>query len=133
VSTCWGGHARGLRACGAAGKWEQRDVPGALDRFAEPALVTRANTGHATRQNLSTLLHELRKNVGTLVVDEIHLLDTKLADFLLAEILALAAARTAGSTGTAAWAITTRTAVTSAGAAMSATGTVSTGARAAGS
>jgi hypothetical protein len=43
----------------------------------------------------------LRQNVGALVVDEIHLLDAELADFLLAEILALPArtpARTARAT-----------------------------------
>ena len=60
--------------------------------------MARAHPGHAARQNLAALLHELRKNVGALVVDEIHLLDPELADFLFAEILALAAARTAGST-----------------------------------
>src|SRR5579863_8142918 len=83
--------ARGLRARGAACKWQQGDVARALDGFAEPALVARANTGHAPRQNLAALLDELRKNVRALVVDEVHLLDAKLADFLFAEILALAA------------------------------------------
>jgi hypothetical protein len=57
-----------------------------------------AHAGHATWQNLAAFLDELRKNVGALVVDEIHLLDTKLADFLLAEILALAATRTSWTT-----------------------------------
>jgi hypothetical protein len=131
VSTCWGCHARSLRACGASGEREQRDVAGALDRFAEPALVTRADAGHAARQDLSALLHELRQNVGAFVVDEVHLLDTELADFLLAEILTLAASRAARSTRTAARSITTRTAVTSTGSTMAAAGTVSTGARAA--
>src|SRR6202040_452425 len=46
---------------------------------------------HAARQNLAALLDELRKNIRALVVDEVHLLDTELADFLFAEILALAA------------------------------------------
>ena len=92
---------RRLRACGAAGKRQQRDVAGALDGHAEPTLVTRADAGHAARQNLAALLHELRKNVGALVVDEIHLLDAELADFLLAEILALAAAGPPGPPRTA--------------------------------
>ena len=119
--------ARSLRARGAACERQQRDVARALDRFAEPALMARANARHAARQNLSALLHELRQNVGALVVDEVHLLDTELADFLLAEILALAAARTAGTSWTAAWAaFAARTTVTATGAAMSAAGTVST-------
>jgi hypothetical protein len=117
---------RSLRTRGASGERKQRDVARALDRFTEPALVTRADAGHAARQDLSALLHELRQNVGALVVDEIHLLDTKLADFLLAEILALAAARTSGTTARTAFA--TRATV-STGAAVSAAGTVSTGTR----
>jgi hypothetical protein len=67
----------------------------------------------------------LRKNVGAFVVDEVHLLDAKLADFLFAEILALAATRAARSTRTAGAAFTTR-AMTAAGA-MSATGVSSAG------
>lgn len=82
-----------------------------------------ANARHAARQNLAALLHELRQDVGALVVDEVHLLDTELANFLFAEILALAAARTTGTTRTAA-----RTAF-AAWTAVSAAGTVSTGTR----
>ena len=85
--------------------------------------MTRANAGHAARQNLAAFLHELRQDVGALVVDEVHLLDTELADLLFAEILALAAARTAGTTARAA--LTTR----ATWAAMSAAGTVATGTR----
>ena len=114
---------RSLRTRGASGERKQRDVARALDRFTEPALVTRANAGHAARQDLPALLHKLRQNVGALVVDEIHLLDTKLADFLFAEILALAAAWSAGTT--ARTALTTR----ATWAAMSAAGTVATGTR----
>src|ERR1700682_473604 len=61
--------------------------------------MARADTGHASRENLAALLHELRKNVGALIVDEVHLLDAKLADFLFAEILALAAARATWTAG----------------------------------
>jgi hypothetical protein len=89
--------ARSLRSGGAAGKGQQRDVARALDGNTEPALVARANAGHAARQNLATLLDKLSQDVRALVVDEIHLLDAELANFLLAEILTLAAARTAGS------------------------------------
>ena len=60
-----------------------------------------ADAGHAARKNLAAFLHELGKNVGALVVDQIDLFDTKLADFFLTEKLALAAARAAG---TASWA-----------------------------
>jgi hypothetical protein len=133
MSTGGSRDARSLCACGASGKRKQRDVARALDGFAKPALVTCADAGHAARQNLSAFLHELRKNVGTLVVDEVHFLDAKLADFLFAKILALAAARTAWSTRTAARTIAARTAVTSTGSTMAAARTVSTGARAAGS
>ncbi len=114
--------ARGLRAGGAAGERQQGDVARALDGYAEPALVARANSGHAARQNLAAFLDELRKNVGALVVDEVHLLDTELADFLLAEILALAARPAAGSARTtAAWAaFAARATMPAAGSAMAA-------------
>ena len=106
----WFDGARSGAARGATGKRQQSDVAGALDGHAEPALVARADPGHAARKNFAALLHKLGKNVGALVVDQIDLLDTELADFLLAEKLALAAAR---STGTATWpAGTTRTAFT---------------------
>jgi hypothetical protein len=98
----WRGAARG-----AAGKRQQRDVASPLDGDTEPTLVASADTGHAARKNLSALLHELGKNIGALVVDKIHLFDTKLADFLFAEKLALAAARSAGAART-----TTRAAFT---------------------
>src|SRR5208283_1504684 len=88
---------RRLRARRAPGKRQQRDIARALDGFAQPPLVARAHPGHAPGQNLPALLHELRKNVRALVVDEVHLLDAELADFLLAEILAFAAAWTSGS------------------------------------
>jgi hypothetical protein len=112
-----------MRARGAASERQQRDVARALDRF---ALVARADAGHAARENLAAFLHELRQDIGALVVDEVHLLDAKLADFLFAEILALAAARSAGSAGTSAWsAFAARAAVSSTGAAMTAAWTVS--------
>ena len=116
---------RSLRTRGTASERKQRDVARALDRFAEPALMTRADAGHTARQNLAAFLNELRQDVGTLVVDEVHLLDTELADFLFAEILALAATWTAGTTARTAFA--TRTTVSAAGT-MSA-GAVSTGTR----
>src|SRR5260370_8543211 len=84
-SGCW---ARGLRACGAAGEGHERDVAGALDGDAEPALVARADAGHAARENLAALLHELRKDVAALVVAEVHLLDANLPDRFLASLLA---------------------------------------------
>ena len=64
------------------------------------------NARHAAGQNLAALLHELGKNVRALVVDQIDLLDTELADFLLAEKLALAAPRSAGPARTAGAAFT---------------------------
>jgi len=103
-----------VRTCGASGEGHQRDVAGALDGYAEPTLVARADSGHAARENLAALLHELRKDVGALVVDEVHLLDAKLADFLLAEVLALAARTSAGTAWSTGAALATRAAVTAA-------------------
>lgn len=87
-----------LNARGAAGERHQRDITSAFDGHAEPALMPRADTGHAARENLAALLHELRQNVRALVVDKIHLLDAKLADFLLAKILPFAPSRPAWPT-----------------------------------
>src|SRR5262249_7160483 len=84
-----------------AGKRQQSDIARALDGHAEPALVTSANAGHAARENLSALLHELRQDVRALVVDQIHLFHAEFANFLLADVLTLAAA---WSSGTSAWA-----------------------------
>src|SRR5262249_25706899 len=61
------------------------------------ALMTSADAGHAAGQDLAALPHEMRKNVGALVVDQGHLLDTEIADFLFAEKLALAARTPAGT------------------------------------
>src|SRR6266404_1023583 len=94
-------HARCLSARRAAGKWQESDVARPLDGHAQPALVPRANARHAARQNLPALLHELGKNVRALIVDEVHLFDAELANFLLAEILSLTsgpAARSAVTT-----------------------------------
>src|SRR6266481_9674913 len=92
TSRCtWNNDARCLRARRAARKRQQRDVARPFDGHPQPALMARAHARHPARQNLSALLHELRKNVRALVVDEVHLLDAELANLFLAEILALAA------------------------------------------
>src|SRR6266436_8339794 len=91
-------HARRLRARCAACKRHEGDVPRALNRYAQPALVPRADAGHPARQNFSALLHELRQDVRALVVDEVHLLDAELANLFLAEILALPARPSARTT-----------------------------------
>jgi hypothetical protein len=94
---CACSHGAGLlRPRRAARERHQRDVPRALDRFSQPALVPRTNSGHAPRQNLPAFLHELRQNVRALVVDEVHLLDAELTNLLLAEVLPLAAPRPPG-------------------------------------
>jgi hypothetical protein len=113
--------ARGLRARGAASERQQGDVARALDGYAEPALVARADAGHAARKNFAALLDELRKNVRALVVDEVHLLDAELTDFLFAEILALAARTAAGTART-----TSARAAFAARTTMPAAGTVAT-------
>src|ERR1700730_310876 len=84
--------ARLLRPRRASRERQQRDIPCALDRHAQPPLGLCARPRHAPGQNLAAFLHKLRKNVRALVVDEVHLLHAKLADFLLAKILALPAA-----------------------------------------
>src|ERR1700716_2794838 len=89
--------ARLLRPRRASRERQQRDISRPLDRHAQPPLVPRAHPGHAPGQNLAAFLHKLRQNIRALVVDEVHLLHAKLADFLLAKILALP---TAWSTGT---------------------------------
>ena len=93
--------ARSLSARRTTRKRQQGNVARALDGHAQSALVPRADAGHAARKNLAAFLHELRKNVRALVVDEIDLLDAKLADFLFAEILALAAGTSPGPARTA--------------------------------
>ena len=115
MRTCGRYLARGVRARGAAGEGHECDVAGALDGDTEPALVARADAGHAARKNLAALLDELREDVGAFVVDEVHLLDAELADFFLAEILALATGASAGTAArTAGAAFATRTAMTTA-------------------
>jgi len=94
--------ARRLRARGAARERQQGDIASAFDGHAEPALVARANSGHAPRQNLAALLDEGLEHFDFLVVDEIHFLDTEAADLLLAKILPFASAwagRSAARTG----------------------------------
>src|SRR5437016_13568029 len=100
----WNNDARCLRARRAARKRQQRDVARPLDGHAQPALMARAHARHPPRQNLSALLHELRKYVRALVVDKVHLLDAELAHLLLPEILALAPGPASGTARTtAAW------------------------------
>jgi hypothetical protein len=105
-----------LGAGSAASERQQSDIARTLDGFAKPTLVTRAYAGHTPRENLAALLDKLRQDIGALVVDQVHLLNTEFADFFLAEKLALAATRTSGPTTRPSFA--TR-------AAVSATGTMS--------
>src|SRR5580704_10322906 len=114
--------ARCLGPCGAAGKRQQGDIARTLDGHAQPALVPGANSSHAPRKNLAALLDKLREDVCALIVDKVHLLDAKLADLLLAEILALAARTAAGpARTTAAWsAFAARTTMPASGPAMAA-------------
>ena len=97
----WYRHARRLRARCAAREGHQGNVARALDGHTQPALVPRAHAGHPARKNLAALLHELRQDVRAFVIDEVHLLHTELANFLLPEILALAARTPSRASGTA--------------------------------
>jgi hypothetical protein len=90
-------YARRLHPSGTAGERQQSDIARSLQSHTQPALMTRTDSGHAARQNLSALLNELRKNVRALVVDHVHLFHAELADFLLAEKLAFAAPARSGT------------------------------------
>jgi hypothetical protein len=116
-----------MSARGAAGERKQGDVAGALDGHTEPALMARTDASHAARKDLAALLHKLRKDIGALVVDEVHLFDAELANFFLAEVLALASARATRTTG--ATLATSAGTTTSAWAAMSAAFTTRRAAR----
>src|SRR4029077_12877950 len=125
--------ARSVSTRGAAREGHQRDVAGTLDGYAKPTLVARANACHAARENFAALLHELREDVGALVVDEVHFLDAELADLLFAEVLALAAARAAWSATGTSWAtFTAWSAVSATGASVTTAWAVSAAAWAAG-
>jgi hypothetical protein len=86
----WHDDAWCLRSRSTSRERQQGNVARPLDGHAQPALMPRANARHPPRQNLSALLHELRQDVRALIVNEVHLLDAELANFLLAEILAFA-------------------------------------------
>jgi len=122
LMTLGGYRTKGLGTRSAAGEGKQGDVARALDGYAEPALMARADASHAARKNLAALLDELRKNVGALVVDHVHLLDTELADLLFAEVLTLAARTAAGTSRTAGTTFATRATVATAGTAFAARG-----------
>src|SRR5205809_4292026 len=88
----------------------QRDLPRALDRRLELALVHRAGARDPPRQDLAALRHERRDQLDVLVVDVVDLVRAELADFAAAEqcaalslsfvaglLVALLAAASAGS------------------------------------
>src|SRR5438067_9821002 len=62
---------------------EQGDVTGALERDREAPLVTRAGSRHATGQDLASLADEAAKARDLLVVDEMDLLHTEIANLLV--------------------------------------------------
>ncbi len=107
-------YPRRLRTRCAACKRHEGNVPRALNRYAQPTLVARADAGHPARQNFSALLHELRQDVCALVVDEVHLLDAELANLFLAEILPLPARPSARTTRSARAAFAPRSAMSAA-------------------
>ena len=68
---------------------EQGDVPGALKRDREAPLVTSAGPRHAPRQDLASLADEAAKARNLLVVDEMDLLHTEVANLLVRLSVAL--------------------------------------------
>jgi hypothetical protein len=97
MRSAWNHGAWRLRTRGAPRERQQGDIARPLNRHAQPALVARANSRHAARQNFPALLHELRQDVRPLVINEVHLLDAELANFLLPEVLALSTRPPAGA------------------------------------
>src|SRR5262245_10051778 len=63
----------------------ERDLPGALDRHLQLALVHRAGTRDPARQNLAALGHERPDQLHVLVVDVVDLVRAELADLAPAE------------------------------------------------
>src|SRR5471032_2690326 len=63
----------------------QRDLPGALDRRLQLALVLRAGSGNAPRQDLAALGHERPDELHVLVVDVVDLVRAELADLAATE------------------------------------------------
>ncbi len=62
---------------------EQGDVTGALERDREAPLVTSAGSRDATGQDLASLANEAAKPGDLLVVDEVDLLHTEVANLLV--------------------------------------------------
>src|SRR5712691_248861 len=80
-------YGRDLALVGGVG--EQGDVAGALERDREPPLVTRTGSGDATRKDLASLADEAAQARDLLVVDEMDLLHTEVADLLVRLSVAL--------------------------------------------
>src|SRR6478672_7630262 len=64
---------------------DERDLPGALDRRLQLALMLGAGAGDAPRQDLAALGHERTDQLDVLVVDVVDLVRAELADLAPAE------------------------------------------------
>src|SRR5579864_742324 len=84
-------------------KRQQRDVAGLLDRRTQTALVWRAHTGQAARNDLPALGHKLRQQAHVFVIDRLDLLSTKLADLLATKIFSTAGAAFTSASGARTW------------------------------
>jgi len=73
----------GVKLALVGGVRKQRDVTRALERDGEAPLVPSAGSGHPPRQDLASLAHEATKARDLLVVDEVNLLDTEVANLLV--------------------------------------------------
>src|SRR5437764_231628 len=60
--------------------WNQRDLPGSLDRRLQLPLVHRAGARDAARQDLPALGHERADQLDVFVVDVVDLVRAELAD-----------------------------------------------------
>src|SRR5512146_1246766 len=75
----------GIQTLPARRERQQRDIPGLLDGLGKTALVRRAHTRQASRNNLAALGNKLAEQANVFVVDVVDLLGAELAHFLAPE------------------------------------------------
>ena len=91
------------RSLAASREGQQSDVARLLDRLGDAALVGRANTRQAARNDLAALGHKAGKQTHVLVINAVDLLGAELADLLAPEKLAATIAATAAGASASAW------------------------------
>ena len=69
--------------------WDERDLPGALDRRLEFPLMHRAGARDAPRENLAALGDEWADHLHVFVIDGVDAFDAELTNFFPAIVLLL--------------------------------------------